>query len=136
MSKAYSGKTMAIAISDEYKVSVDVEEAICRSAEALDYYLDKFRSFRIMCCETKLSQETFYKCWTAMESFFKFKGQGFHSDKDFELDIDNEMVVKNDKVLAHITYLQLKNSLIALCTAKKIAKEQVNVICKGWDEKL
>jgi phosphopantetheinyl transferase len=125
LSKSYSGDVMVLAISDNHKVSVDVEEMRYRSAEAITHYLNKFITFKIGSTIIGASQEQFYKIWTAMESFFKLGGQGFHSEKDFELDIENERIVKSGETLGWIRYLSYSNHMICLCSAEKIYQDQL-----------
>jgi phosphopantetheinyl transferase len=126
LSKSYSGDVMVLAVSDNHKVSVDVEEMRYRSAETIAHYLNKFITFKICNTIIDTNQEQFYKIWTAMESFFKLGGQGFHSEKDFELDIENGRIVKSGETLGWIRYLPYGNYMICLCCTEKQTK--INVL--------
>ena len=114
LSKAHSGLYTVIAVSDKGEVGVDIEKKAERSKETIRYFFSKYRSFVI---EGEIDESlcSFYKTWTAMESYFKLRKKGFYTDKNFSVDLDRNKLIVGSKehYIAHIDY---NNYIICICT--------------------
>lgn len=132
VSKSYSGSGMALCISDDYRVTVDMEEHRHRSPGTIAYFTDRFASFSLTDKPKDADSEWFYAAWTAMESYFKFAGAGFNTSKDFTIDVDSGAVYKKDDVAAYLRFIRLRDFHICLCSEQPLADEDVTLLFHGW----
>ena len=132
--KSYSGKAMAICVSDQMNFAIDIEERRFRSKETVRFFLEYFKSFTINynVCDGNL--EWFYKVWTAMESYYKLTGLGFNVQKDFILDLETKSIYYNENISAYFDFFCIKNFLICLCSNISFSKHDVKLNCYGWSE--
>lgn len=112
-SKSYSGNILVIVENSNGKIGVDIEKYVPRSVETINFFLKRYSSFEIINCE-EISLTTFYKVWTAMESYYKYMGKGFYTEKKFILDLKNK-VVKNFSECIHFDYVNIAGYTVCVC---------------------
>ena len=127
ISKSYSKEIMAVCISDKRTMGIDLEKRVKRSPKTIKHFMDKFTTFQIKDKPVEADEEWFYKAWTAMESYFKLKGEGFSTPKDFVLDIDGKCVWQKDKKVAWFEYFEFHDYICCLCSDEYFIKKDVSV---------
>ena len=132
ISKSYSGRAMAICVSDKRKISVDIEEKGARADETIRFFKKKFRTFGIATESTDL--EWFYRTWTAMESYLKFTGYGFKAPKDFIVDLDANIISMGDRPAAHLKFIFLPHFVLCLCCEQALKSSDPEISCFGWED--
>ena len=125
-SKSHSGIYTVIAVSKHAKIGIDVEKAVERSERTIEYFFSKYKSFNIVGYK-KEELFSFYRSWTAMESYFKFSKKGFYTDKNFTLDLSGKRILTERKQL-FITYLNYRNYMICICTDEEEEISNVQIV--------
>lgn len=124
-SKSYSGNLMVLIFSDKGRVGIDVEKVVFRTPDVCRYFYNQFISFEIVQVDDSI--ETFYKAWTAMESFYKYTRKGFYSTKKFKLDLSKN-IVQNAEEAIYLRYISYKKYMICISCEKTQMLENMKVI--------
>jgi len=135
ISKSYSNEVMAVCISDEMPIGIDLEKRVERSPETINHFMDKFTTFQIKNKPMKVDEEWFYKAWTAMESYFKLIGDGFGTPKDFILDLEEKCIWREERKVAWLKHVVIGDFILCLCTNQVLFKEELQMINKNSLEK-
>lgn len=133
ISKSYTKGAMALCVSDNAKIGVDIEQKIKRSLGTMEHFVQKFRTFQIKNIPPQINERWFYTAWTGMESYFKLDGAGFGAAKDFILDIQNQSVWRGSKEIAWMEYFELNNYIFCICSNTKFLKQDVQLNFYGWE---
>lgn len=136
ISKSYSGKVMAVCISYESPIGVDIESKRRRSPETMKYFMDKYTTFKIKNRPDSYDEEWFYKAWTGMESYFKLVGGGFSADKNFALDLEKKCIYREGKKVAWIEHFTVDDFVICLCCNQGFSKDKIKFYTHGWETML
>lgn len=113
-SKSHSGNILVVAESANGRVGVDIEKNVHRSARTMEFFLKSFCSFEIL-YRGVLSETVFYMIWTAMESYYKYMGKGFYSDKNFLMDIPNK-IIKDNHGCIFFDYVEIPGYTLCVCS--------------------
>lgn len=133
VSKSYTKSAMALCISHTTEIGIDLEEKKRRSQEAIDHFIKKFCTFQIRNIPPVADEQWFYRAWTAMESYFKLVGMGFSTPKDFTLDMEKQLVLRDGKVVAYLGYFDIGNYLLCFCSKIKFSEKDVQLYYHGWE---
>ena len=112
---SHSGKLVACAISDN-EVGVDIEynDPTIDLNIAKHYFYNKEYE-HIM--NSKNSSDEFFKYWVLKESYMKYTGLGFNLSLDrFEIIINNEIKLKNDKNNLKFNLFDIDRYKLAICS--------------------
>jgi len=132
MSKSYAGEVMAVCVSNEAGIAVDIERERHREDETINYFYNGFKTFTCNDMPPAGKLRDFYKLWTAMESFVKFRGQGLRGNMDFHLNLSEEAVYVGDEITAHLHYISFRDYCLCLCCDKP--PELLNLKITAWAE--
>ena len=112
---SHSSKMVACAISDR-EIGIDVEY----NDPAIDLNIAKNYFFNSEYENIKKSEkpaEEFFNYWVLKESYMKYTGLGFNLDLDsFEIEIDEEIKLKNDDKNLKFNLFDLKDYKLAVCS--------------------
>ena len=128
ISKSYSQEVMAICVSKERTVGIDLEKRRIRSPETISHFVEKFATFQLKNVPRKVNEEWFYKAWTAMESYFKLAGDGFGTQKDFTLDLEGKSIWRDSSEVAWFEHYFIDDYICCLCSDEMFSNEDVQII--------
>ena len=134
ISKAYAEDVLVFCVSDAGKVGVDIEKQKNRAPETMKHFVDKFSTFQIKDTPSTIDEKWFYRAWTAMESFFKFAGTGFGTEKSFVLDLMQQSILREGKKVASLSHFEVDDYVICLCSKTTLTKQNIKLIFYGWKE--
>jgi hypothetical protein len=93
---------------------------------------------------------SFYRLWTAMESYFKLTGHGFRATKDFSLDMGSRCILRDGKKIAWFNHYLMgalgspfenplgnplvHDYLICLCSDRPFVTGDASITCYGWKD--
>lgn len=117
LSKSHSGVYTVFAVNGNGPVGVDIERKVYRSQRTIQHFFSKYKSFEIEGCTT-MDQNSFYKSWTAMESYYKMCKKGFYTDKRFCLNLKTNTIRTFNKMY-YISYVEDDDYIISVCTEGK-----------------
>ena len=116
---SHSGKLIACVISDR-EVGVDVEyndSTIDLNIAKHYFYNSEYENIM----NSKNPSEEFFNYWVLKESYMKYTGLGFHLKlNSFEIMIDDEIKLKNDKNNLKFSLFDLADYKLAVCSKYKI----------------
>ncbi|RAP52493.1 MAG: hypothetical protein BZ137_08615 [Methanosphaera sp. rholeuAM130] len=118
---SHSGKYVACAISDT-QVGIDIEynDPTIDLNIARNYF---FNSEYENIIKSKNPSDEFFKYWVLKESYMKYTGLGFNLPLDsFEIIIEEDMRLKNDKNDIKFNLFDIKNYKLAVASHEKVDK--------------
>jgi len=128
ISKSYTKDACVLCVSHHpCAIGVDIELQQQRTLEAMEHFVQSFSTFDIKDIPDKIDEQWFYKAWTAMESYFKLRGKGFSTPKDFVLDLGDHCIRREDVAVAWFEYYQIDKYLICLCSEAKFPRQSVDI---------
>jgi len=135
ISKSYTKDVMAVCVSYDAKIGIDIEKKRERSAQTIAHFISKFKTFNIRDIPESPDLNWFYLAWTAMESYFKLEGMGFSTKRDFIMDLENKTIIKNGSEIAWFEYLDIDGLVICICSDRKFSINEVVLNYHGWEER-
>ena len=132
--KSYTKGAMAVCVSDNPEIGIDLEEKKARAPETIEHFIKKFSTFQIIDAQKTTDIQWFYRAWTAMESYFKLSGTGFGTPKDFTIDMQRQSVLRDGEEVAWFEYFDMGAFLICLCSSTRFLKQDVQLNYHGWED--
>ena len=132
-SKTYTKGAMALCVSKTARIGIDIEQKKTRSPETIQHFIKKFSTFQIKDVPCQISNEWFYRTWTAMESYFKLEGKGFSTCKNFVIDIEQQSIWRDGKKVAWLEYFDTGDFLLCICSNVKFLRQDVQLNYHDWE---